>query len=88
VLNFGKPYRGLKMVSGMVIAIEPMINAGTRKVYQQNDGWTIKTLDGRPSAHYEHTIAVGFERADILSTFDFIELEIKKNKYLWQNSLQ
>jgi methionyl aminopeptidase len=88
VPNFGRFFRGKKIVAGMVIAIEPMINAGSRKIYQQNDGWTIKTIDGKPSAHYEHTVAVGYERADILSTFDFIEIEIKKNKYLWQNSLQ
>jgi len=88
VPNFGKQYKGDKLVAGMVIAIEPMINAGTRKIYQHNDGWTIKTLDGKPSAHYEHTVVVGFKKADILSTFNFIELEIRKNKYLWQNSLQ
>jgi methionyl aminopeptidase len=88
VRNYGKPWRGEKLVSGMVLAIEPMINAGSRKIYQQNDGWTIKTFDGRPSAHYEHTVAVGFEGAEILSTFKFIEQELKKNKFLWQNSLQ
>ncbi|MBN1819426.1 MAG: type I methionyl aminopeptidase [Prolixibacteraceae bacterium] len=88
VPNFGKQYRGNKMVAGMVLAIEPMINAGTRRIYQLNDGWTIKTFDRRPSAHFEHTIAVGFERAEILSTFDFIIEEVQKNKFLWQNRLQ
>lgn len=88
VKNYGKYWRGEKLVSGMVLAIEPMINAGKRNIYQLNDKWTIKTFDGRPSAHYEHTIAVGFEKADILSNFDFIEKEISRNKYLWQNSLR
>jgi methionyl aminopeptidase len=88
IRNYGRSWNGKKLISGMVLAIEPMINAGKRKIYQLNDGWTIKTLDGRPSAHYEHTIAVGFERAEILSDFNLIENEIKKNKYLWQNSLQ
>jgi methionyl aminopeptidase len=72
----------------MVLAVEPMINAGSRKIYQQKNGWTIKTFDGRPSAHYEHTILVGDERAEILSTFDFIEKEIENNSFLWQNRLQ
>lgn len=88
VRNYGKPWRGDKLVSGMVLAIEPMINAGKRKIYQMEDGWTIKTLDGRPSAHYEHTVVVGFERAEILSNFELVEKEIMKNNCLWQNSLQ
>ncbi len=88
VRNYGKRWRGDKLAQGMVLAIEPMINAGKRKIYQENDGWTIKTEDGRPSAHYEHTVVVGFERAEILSDFDIIEEQISKNSYLWQNSLQ
>lgn len=88
VPNYGKPWKGQKLTEGMVLAIEPMINAGTRKIYQQKNGWTIRTFDGRPSAHYEHTIAVGYERADILSTFEFVEKEIEKNSFLWQNRLQ
>ncbi len=88
VRNYGKRWRGKKLVAGMVIAIEPMINAGGRKIYQSDDGWTIKTEDGKPAAHYEHTVAVGFEKAEILSNFDIIEKEINKNIYLWQNSLQ
>lgn len=85
--NYGKPWKGKKLIFGMVIAIEPMINAGSRKIFQDKDGWTIKTYDGKPSAHFEHTVAIGYERAEILSTFNFIEEEIKKNNYLWQNSL-
>lgn len=87
VRNYGKPWKGEKLVSGMVIAIEPMINAGNRKIYQLDDGWTVKTIDGKPSAHYEHTVVVGSEKAEVLSAFNFIEKEIKKNNFLWQNSL-
>ena len=57
----------------MVMAIEPMINLGTKNVVQENDGWTIRTADRLPSAHYEHDIAVKKGKADILSTFEFIE---------------
>lgn len=88
VKNYGKSWRGPKMAGSMVLAIEPMINAGKRNIYQMNDGWTIRTEDGRPSAHYEHTVVVGFERAEVLSDFDIIEKQVKKNNYLWQNTLQ
>jgi methionyl aminopeptidase len=63
----------------MVLAIEPMINLGVRKVFQENDGWTIRTYDKLPSAHFEHDIVVRKGKAEILSTFDFIE-EVLKNK--------
>jgi len=86
--NAGKQFQGKKMVSGMVLTIKPMVNAGTRKICLQKNGWTGKTCDGKPSACYGHTVAVGPQKADILSTFDEIDLEIKKNRYLWQNSLQ
>ena len=88
VRNYGKPWRGAKLTEGMVLAIEPMINGGNRNIYQMDDGWTIKTEDGKASAHYEHTVVVGFETADILSDFDLIEKQVNKNNYLWQNSLQ
>jgi methionyl aminopeptidase len=88
VPNFGKPWNGRKLIAGMVLAIEPMINAGTRKIFQQDDGWTIRTYDGRPSAHFEHTIVVGFEGPEILSTFKFVEEETRNNRFLWQSSLQ
>lgn len=58
VPNYGSPGRGLKLRAGMVIAIEPMINLGTWKVDVLNDGWTVVTRDRRPSAHFEHTVAV------------------------------
>jgi methionyl aminopeptidase len=79
VPNYGKRGRGVKLKEGLVIAIEPMINMGKKEIYQENDGWTIKTKDGKPSAHFEHTIAVGHGEADILSSFKYIE-EVLKNK--------
>lgn len=57
----------------MVIAIEPMINMGRKEVYFENDGWTVRTYDRKPAAHFEHTIAIRKGEADILSGFDFIE---------------
>ena len=73
VLNYGKRGNGLVLKEGLVIAIEPMINMGTYKVVQENDNWTIRTLDRKPSAHFEHTIAVKKQKAEILSSFKFIE---------------
>ena len=58
VLNFGKPGHGLRLKAGMTIAIEPMVNAGTYQVYMRDNGWTVVTADGRPSAHYENTVAI------------------------------
>ena len=72
VPNFGRRGQGCKLTTGMVIAIEPMINMGKRYVYQLSDGWTIRTRDHMPSAHFEHTVAVGKGSADILSTFEYI----------------
>lgn len=82
VPNYGKRGRGIKLREGLVIAIEPMINLGTKKVKQAKDGWTIITGDKKPSAHYEHTVAVGKEKADILSDHSMLESEIEKNEYL------
>ena len=79
VPNYGKRGRGPKLQDGMVIAIEPMINMGLRNILQNADGWTITTADKMPSAHYEHTVAVKKGKADILSSFEFIE-EVLKNK--------
>ncbi|WP_251622222.1 type I methionyl aminopeptidase [Odoribacter lunatus] len=77
VPNYGKRGQGSKLLEGMVIAIEPMINLGKRHVYQDVDGWTIRTRDRMPSAHFEHTVAVGKNKADILSSFEFVEKELK-----------
>lgn len=74
VPNVGKKGSGVQLKSGMVIAIEPMINLGTRNVVMERDGWTVRTMDRRPSAHFEHTVAVCKGReAEILTSFDYIK---------------
>ncbi len=78
VYNYGKRGSGIKIRNGMVIAIEPMINLGTKDVEQLDDGWTFVTKDGNPSAHFEHNIAVINGKPEILSTFDYLEEAIKK----------
>lgn len=67
VPNYGRPGRGVRLMTGMVIAIEPMINAGTEKVAQLSDGWTVVTADGALSAHYEHTVALTENGAEMLT---------------------
>lgn len=73
VPNYGKRGRGTKLKEGMVIAIEPMINLGKKEVVQESDGWTIRTKDRAPSAHFEHTIAVTQEGPKVLTTHKYIE---------------
>lgn len=73
VPNYGKQGSGPKLEQGMVICIEPMINLGTRQVTQENDGWTIRTMDRKPSAHFEHAVAIQTNGVDILSSFNEIE---------------
>jgi len=68
VPNFGKPGRGIILRAGLVIAIEPMVNIGTHKVKTLSDGWTVVTVDGKKSAHFEHTIAITEDGPRILST--------------------
>jgi len=70
--NYGKRGRGKKFVEGMVVAIEPMVNMGTRRIKQLRDGWTILTADGKPSAHFEHDIALVNGKPELLSTFQYI----------------
>lgn len=82
VPNYGKRGSGPKLQEGMVIAIEPMINMGKKNVINDKDGWTIRTQDGQPSAHYEHTICVKKDKADILSSFIQIEAAEKANNNL------
>ena len=72
VPNYGKRGRGKKIQNGLTVAIEPMINMGTEKVRQLNDGWTVLTADGLPSAHFEHDVAVVDGKPVVLSTFDYI----------------
>ena len=73
VPNYGKRGQGMVLHEGLVIAIEPMINMGTRSVKQMKDGWTIQTADGKPSAHYEHTLVIRKDKAEVLSSFEMIE---------------
>ena len=78
VPNYGRRGSGVKLKKGMVICIEPMINMGKRQVNQGADGWTISTADHQPSAHFELAIAVDKGKADILSTFSYIDEVINK----------
>ncbi|HRW20465.1 MAG TPA: type I methionyl aminopeptidase [Bacteroidales bacterium] len=78
VPNYGKRGRGPKLRENMTIAIEPMINMGHKEVKQMPDGWTIKTLDGKPSAHFEHTIVIKKDKAEILSNFEIIDKAVNK----------
>ena len=71
--NYGKRGQGPKLREGMVIAIEPMITLGKRAVVQEKDGWTIRTTDRKPAAHFEHTVVVQKGKAEILTTFKYIE---------------
>ena len=76
VPNYGEKGMGIKLKEGLVIAIEPMINMGNKQIMQHNDGWTITTVDKKPSAHFEHTIVVREGKAEILSSFNEIEKKI------------
>jgi len=67
VPNYGKPGTGILLKNGMTLAIEPMVNAGSYEVFVEEDGWTVRTLDGKPSAHFEHTIAIVDGKPDILT---------------------
>lgn len=77
VPNYGKKGSGPLLKGGMVIAIEPMINLGTRNIVQERDGWTIRTADKKQSAHYEHTVAIFEDRTEILTTHQYIEENFK-----------
>ena len=70
--NYGKRGRGKKFKEGLVVAIEPMINMGTHKIEQLRDGWTILTGDRKPSAHFEHDVAIVDGKPQLLSTFDYV----------------
>jgi methionyl aminopeptidase len=80
--NYGKRGRGKKFIEGQVVAIEPMINMGTQRIKQHKDGWTITTLDNKPSAHFEHDVAIIDGKPELLSTFAYIyeALGLKSNE--------
>jgi methionyl aminopeptidase len=85
VPNYGKRGKGVKLVPGMVFAIEPMINLGTKNVVQERDGWTIRTADKKASAHFEHMVAIWKDRTEILTTHQYIE---ENYSYKWRNKSQ
>ena len=82
VPNFGKRGRGTKLKEGLTLAIEPMVNLGKKEVVTAQDGWTIRSKDGKPSAHYEHNIVVRKNKAEILSDHRPIEEAIRKNDHV------
>jgi methionyl aminopeptidase len=82
VPNYGRRGHGQMMKEGLVICIEPMINMGTKEVNYQEDDWTVVTRDGKPSAHYEHVVLVKKGQAELLSSFEGIELQERANKSL------
>ena len=79
VPNYGRKGNGMMLKSGMCIAIEPMITMGTKEIYMQEDRWGIVTRDGKPAAHYEHSICIRKGKADILSSFEEIEKVLRLN---------
>jgi methionyl aminopeptidase len=85
VPNYGKRGSGTVMKEGLVIAIEPMINLGRKDVYTDDDGWTVRTKDGKPSVHFEHDVCVKRNRADILSNYAPIEIAEKANANLFSD---
>ena len=80
--NFGRRGSGAKLNEGMVIAIEPMVNLGVKDVWYDKDGWTVRTKDGKVSAHYEHNVCIKKGQADVLSSFEEVEAAEKNNEYL------
>ncbi len=80
VPNYGRRGTGLLLKSQLVICIEPMINLGKRNIVQDNDGWTIRTVDGKASAHYELTVVIRKNKAEKLSTFEYVDIVLNKNK--------
>ena len=83
VPNYGRRGAGPKMKEGLVLAIEPMINLGAKEVYTEEDGWTVRTTDHKPSVHFEHDVCVKKNKADILSDYSIIELAEKENPNLF-----
>ena len=87
VPNYGKRGSGPKLKDGLVLAIEPMINMGKKDVYTEDDGWTVRTKDGKPSVHFEHDVCVRKGKADILSDYSIIEKAEKANPNLFTTQL-
>jgi methionyl aminopeptidase len=89
VPNYGKKGNGPKLKEGIVLAIEPMINLGTREVFTEADHWTVRTKDGKPSVHFEHDVAIRKNKADILSDYSIIEKEeaINPHLFVWKDTI-
>jgi methionyl aminopeptidase len=85
VPNYGRKGNGPMLKEGLVLAIEPMINLGTREVYTEKDGWTVRTRDGKPSVHFEHDVCIRKGTADVLSDYTPIEAAEKANANLFSN---
>ena len=85
VPNYGRRGHGPKLKEGMVLAIEPMINLGKKEVFTEEDGWTVRTVDHKPSVHFEHNVCVKKNKADILSDFSIIEAAEKTNSNLFSD---
>ena len=83
VPNYGKRGSGAKLKEGLVLAIEPMINLGKKEVFTEEDGWTVRTKDGKPSVHFEHDVCIRKNKADILSDYSIIEKEEELNPNLF-----
>jgi len=82
VPNYGKRGTGVKLRAGMVFCIEPMINLGKKEIVIEKDGWTVRTLDRKPSAHFELPVAIKEKNTEILTNFAEIEKNINENKYI------
>jgi len=87
VPNYGKRGTGKKLKEGLVLAIEPMINLGKKEVYTEEDGWTVRTKDGKPSVHFEHDVCIRKNKADILSDYSIIEQAERSNTNLFTPDL-
>lgn len=85
VPNFGRRGNGPTLKEGLVLAIEPMINLGTREVFTESDGWTVRTKDGKPSVHFEHDVCIRKGKADVLSDYTPIEAAEKRNPNLFSD---
>ena len=81
VPNYGNRNQGIKLKKGLVICIEPMINMGMKNITQDPNGWTIRTMDNKASAHFEYAVAIDHGKADVLTTFRFIDEILKHKKY-------
>ncbi len=85
VANYGRRGTGPKLKEGLVLAIEPMINLGKKEVYTEEDGWTVRTVDHKPSVHFEHNVCIRKGKADILSDYSVIEKAERSNRELFSN---